>query len=143
MAPGNETFSPFINPLEKGALIALHVMAEEAMGGDGLKVPELGEKRKMGCQNGPMWESEGEAWSEDESVSSSGSREGNVCNDALHVIGWKCCSHCDMRHDATVSKHNETKKVGHDSVAQRHRQPCPAPSVHWTGKHPPVLKPLL
>ena len=31
--------------------------------------------------------SEGEAWSEDESVFSSGSREGNVCNDALHVIG--------------------------------------------------------
>ena len=35
----------------------------------------------------PMWESEGEAWSEDENASSSGSREGNVCNDALHVIG--------------------------------------------------------
>ena len=34
-----------------------------------------------------MWESEGEAWSEDESVSSSGSRAGNVGNDALHVIG--------------------------------------------------------
>ena len=34
-----------------------------------------------------MWESEGEMWSEDESVSSGGSREGNVCNDALHVIG--------------------------------------------------------
>ena len=34
-----------------------------------------------------LWESEGEAWSEDESVSSSGSREGNVCNEALHVIG--------------------------------------------------------
>ena len=30
---------------------------------------------------------EGEAWSEDESVSSGGSREGNVCSDALHVIG--------------------------------------------------------
>ena len=34
-----------------------------------------------------MWKSEGEAWSEDASVSSSGSRGGNVCNDALHVIG--------------------------------------------------------
>ena len=33
-----------------------------------------------------MWESEGEALSEDESVSSSDSREGNVGNDALHVI---------------------------------------------------------
>ena len=32
-------------------------------------------------------ETEGEAWSEDESVSFSGSREGNVCNEALHVIG--------------------------------------------------------
>ena len=34
-----------------------------------------------------MWESEDEAWSEDESVSSSVSRENNVCNGALHVIG--------------------------------------------------------
>ena len=41
----------------------------------------------MGCPKSPMWESEGGAWSEDESVSSSCSREGNVCNDALHVIG--------------------------------------------------------
>ena len=42
---------------------------------------------KSAAQKSPMWESEGEAWSEDASVSSSGSREGNVCNDALHVIG--------------------------------------------------------
>ena len=42
---------------------------------------------RWGCPKSPKWESEGEAWSEDESVSSSGSREGNVCNDALHVIG--------------------------------------------------------
>ena len=41
----------------------------------------------MGCQKSPRWESEGEAWSEDESVSSSCSREGHMCNDALHVIG--------------------------------------------------------
>ena len=34
-----------------------------------------------------MWESEGEAWYEDKSVSSSDSREDNVCNDAPHVIG--------------------------------------------------------
>ena len=39
-----------------------------------------------GCLKGPLWESEGEAWSEDENASSSGSREGNVCNDASHVI---------------------------------------------------------
>ena len=42
---------------------------------------------KWAAQKSPMWESEGEAWSEDESVSSSGSREGNVGNDVLHVIG--------------------------------------------------------
>ena len=34
-----------------------------------------------------MWESEGEAWSEDEDASSTASREGNVCKDALHVVG--------------------------------------------------------
>ena len=38
----------------------------------------------MGC---PKWESEGEAWSEDESVSSTASHKGNTCNDALRVIG--------------------------------------------------------
>ena len=43
--------------------------------------------KQMGCPKSPMWVSEGEAWSEDESVSSCGSREGTVCNDALHVIG--------------------------------------------------------
>ena len=32
-------------------------------------------------------ESEDEACSEDENASSSGFREGNVCNGALHVIG--------------------------------------------------------
>ena len=35
----------------------------------------------------PRWESEGEAWLEDESVSSTASRRGNMCNDALHVVG--------------------------------------------------------
>ena len=34
-----------------------------------------------------MWESEGETWSQDKSVSSSDSREDNVFNDTLHVIG--------------------------------------------------------
>ena len=33
-----------------------------------------------------MWESGDEAWSEDQSASSDGSREGNVGNDALRVI---------------------------------------------------------
>ena len=46
---------------------------------------------KGSCPKSPMWESEGEALSEDESVSSSGSREGNVCNDALHVIALHGC----------------------------------------------------
>ena len=41
----------------------------------------------MGCPKSPMWESEGEAWSEDEDVSSSRFHEGNVCNQALHVVG--------------------------------------------------------
>ena len=40
----------------------------------------------MGCPKSPMWESEGEAWSEDEDTSSTASREGNVCNDALHAV---------------------------------------------------------
>ena len=37
----------------------------------------------------PKWESEGEAWSEDEGASSTASREGNLCNDALHVVGLR------------------------------------------------------
>ena len=41
----------------------------------------------MGCPKSPMWESEGEAWSDDEGVSSGGSREGNVSKDVLDVIG--------------------------------------------------------
>ena len=34
--------------------------------GDGFEVPELGDEWKMGCPKSPKWESEGEAWSEDE-----------------------------------------------------------------------------
>ena len=41
----------------------------------------------MGSPKSPRWESEGEAWSEDEGASSSASRKGSVCNDALHVHG--------------------------------------------------------
>ena len=62
-------------------------MAEEGRVGDGFHVPGLGDEWKMGCPKSPMWESEGEAWSEDESVSSTVSRKGNTCNDAMHVIG--------------------------------------------------------
>ena len=62
-------------------------LAEEGRGGeDGCHALDLRDAWKMGCSKGARWESEGEAWSEDESVSSGGSREGNVCN-ALHVIG--------------------------------------------------------
>ena len=42
---------------------------------------------KVGCPKSPMRESEGEAWSEDKSVSSSDSRGDAVWNDAMHVIG--------------------------------------------------------
>ena len=84
IAPNSETFGPFISPgirtllfsadvLKKCELIALHVIAEEGREGDGFQVPELGEEWQMGCQNSPMWESEGEAWLDDERVSSSGS----------------------------------------------------------------------
>ena len=49
-----------------------------------------GDDWKMGCPKSPLWKSEGEAWSEDERVSSSGFREGNVCNDAVacHRVVW-------------------------------------------------------
>ena len=73
--------------LKKCALIALHLIAEEGRDGDGCHAFALGDEWKMGCPKSPMWESEDEAWSEDESVSSYGSREGKVGNDALHVIG--------------------------------------------------------
>ena len=36
-----------------------------------------------------MWESEGEVWSEDESVSSTASHKGNMRDGALHVIGLR------------------------------------------------------
>ena len=93
-----KSFSPFINAdirtplssadvLKKCALLALHMTVEKGRDGDGCEVLGLGDDGKMDCPKSPMWESEGEAWSEDEDASSSGSREGNVCNDALHVIG--------------------------------------------------------
>ena len=42
---------------------------------------------EIGFPKSSTWESEGQAWSEDKSVSSSDSREGNVRKDAFHVIG--------------------------------------------------------
>ena len=73
--------------LKKCALIASHLIAEEEGGEDGCHAPDLGDECNMGCPKSPMWESEGQAWSEDESVSSSDIRGGDVSNDALHVIG--------------------------------------------------------
>ena len=99
--PGSETFSPFFaadirssyvsaDVLKKCALIALRVIAEEGRGEDvGCRARGLGDEGEFGCPKSPIWESEDEAWSEDESVSSSGSREGNVCNEALRVV-WLC-----------------------------------------------------
>ena len=70
----------------------------------------------MGCPKRPMWESDGEAGSEDEDVSSGGSREGNVWlygpGDQLSFpAGWELakvalCSHmvldmlCQEMHEA-------------------------------------------
>ena len=76
-----------VNVLKKCALLVLHIIAEGGEDGDGFQVPGQGNEWKMGCPKCPMWESEGEAWSEDEGASSSASREGNVGNDALHVVG--------------------------------------------------------
>ena len=50
------------------------------------RIPSLGNTWRFGCPMSPMRESEGEGWCEDESVSSSVSRENSVCNGALHVI---------------------------------------------------------
>ena len=95
--PVGETFSPLFNAgirtslvsadvPKMCALIALHGIAEDGRDDDECHVPGLGDEWKMDPKS-PVWKSEGEAWSEDENVSSSGSREGNVCNDALRVFG--------------------------------------------------------
>ena len=94
---GSETFSPFFNAdirtllfsadvLKKCALVALHLKSEEGKGSEcfvGL-LPDLGETWRFGCPKSPMWESEGEAWYEDESVSSSVSQR---CG-ARHQVVW-------------------------------------------------------
>ena len=99
MVPDSETFSPvfhadirtsssFSSDVEKKcALVALHLIAEEGRDGEGCHALGLGDEWGMGCPKGPVWESGDEALSKDESASSDGSREDNVCNEALHVIG--------------------------------------------------------
>ena len=75
--------------LKKCALIALHFTVEEGRGREsgGGCTPDLEDTWRLGCPKSPTRESEGEACSEDESVSSRVSREDNACNEALHVIG--------------------------------------------------------
>ena len=91
--------SPFLNAdirtslfsadvLKKCALIALHVNGRRRKIWGWISSPLSWEEEwKMGCPKRPMWEGEGAACLEDENASSSSSREGNVCNDALHGIG--------------------------------------------------------
>ena len=89
--PGSETLSPS-HPFSllmssRIALIGTHLIAEERRNGEGCYVPGLGDELEMDCPKSPMWKSKDEAWSENESVSSGVSRENNVCNCALYVIG--------------------------------------------------------
>ena len=66
----------------------MHLIAEEGRGGESdCQTPDVGNTWKFGCPKSPMWESEGEAWWDNKSVSSTDSREDTVCNDALHVVG--------------------------------------------------------
>ena len=80
--PGGETFSPFFNAgipqlmSSRSAETVMDVMSQVSRANGKWAAPRVQcgrVKAKLG--------------SEDESVSSCGSREGNVCNDASHVIG--------------------------------------------------------
>ena len=126
-----KTFSPFVaadictlfpaDVLKKCALVGMHL----GRGGkSGFHTPDLGDMWRYSCPKSSIWESEDEAWSGDESVSSSVSRENNGCNGALHVIGlygrgdkvslpgglgacsatlpWMCCAKKCMRHGSWV-----------------------------------------
>ena len=46
-----------------------------------------GDEWELGCPKSPMWDGQGEAWSENGSVSSNGSRESNVGNNTLPSFG--------------------------------------------------------
>ena len=82
------TFFFSADVFKKCALLALHSIAEEGRGVEsGHQVPDQGDEGEFGCPKSPLWESEVEVWSEDESDSSSNSREESVCNEALQVIG--------------------------------------------------------
>ena len=74
--------------LKKCALVGMHVIVEDERSERGVgQTPDLGDMWRNGCTKSPMWKSEDEVWSEDESVSLGVSRENNVCNGGLHVIG--------------------------------------------------------
>ena len=125
--PGSETFSPFLNAdiripffsgdvLKKFALIALHSIAEKGRGGEnGCHAPDLGDEWKLSCPKSPLWESEGEAWSEDESVSSTASHKGNMCNDALHVEMREAWKLGDATETNPVSMHRSSSKTPNSS----------------------------
>ena len=57
-----------------------HTIAEEGRDGDGFQVPGLEDEWKVGCPKSPVWEGEGEAWSEDGDASSSGLSEANLAS---------------------------------------------------------------
>ena len=97
---GIETFSSFFTAdigtpffsadvLKKCALMGMHQTAEEGKEVERVvvKTPDLGDTWRYGCPKSPMSKSEDEDWQENASVSSGVSRENNVCNGALHVIG--------------------------------------------------------
>ena len=89
---GSETVGPFLNAdirtpfssadvLKKCALIALHLIAEKGRGGeDGCHAPDLGVQR---VQCGKVRAKPGQKTKACFQVT----REGTVCNEALHVIG--------------------------------------------------------
>ena len=81
---GSETLSLFNNVdirhlsfsadvFQKCALLALQLIAEEGRGADGCYARVWGDEWELGCPKSPMWDGQGEAWSENGSVSSNGS----------------------------------------------------------------------
>ena len=94
--PDSETFSPFINADIRTPFFSAESLRSARLAPcTGLRKKEEMERYVVFLVWVNAWESGlskesnvgGEAWSEDESVSSNGAREGNVDNEALHVIG--------------------------------------------------------
>ena len=75
----------------------------------------------MGCPKSPMWKSEDEAWSEDESVSAGVSGENNVCNSShvgLYGPGGKISL---FLQDWELSKVAKSCHMALDMLCQMHR----------------------